>query len=371
VYWISLWVGNAAIATGGVSYLSNLVPWIAQQPGASALVTVGFVITLTAVNVYGARSAGAVQLLTTVLKLVPLLAVALLGVWLCVNGSPQLGVTHLSSTAFKLDAVTAGATLTLFALCGLESAAVAAEKIRDPEKTIPRATVIGTVLSAAVYVLASTTVMLLIPGDRLAHSNAPFADAVAMFWGGAAGHWLALFAAISALGSLNGWILLTGQLPFQMAKRGLFPKIFARETARGTPVFALCLSSTLVVVMALMNYGSSMVVVFTKLVLLSTTATLVMYLMAALALLKLLHQGTIAANRSMAGLAVVGALGALYALWMIVGAGFTTDPGTCGQALICWAPWQTNPMYLGLALLALAVPIFYLMRWRQRAATVA
>ena len=366
VYWISLWVGNAAIATGGVSYLSNLVPWIAGQPGASALVTVAFVIVLTAVNVYGARSAGALQLLTTVLKLVPLLAVAGLGLILFTGHDPQLSVAHLSSTTFKLDAVTAGTTLTLFALCGLESAAVAAEKIRHPEKTIPRATVIGTVMAAAIYVLASTTVMMLIPSEQLAHSNAPFADAVSLFWGSAAAHWLALFAAISALGSLNGWILLTGELPFQMARNGLFPRALAHESKRGTPAISLCLSSALTVLMVLMNYGSSMVQVFTFLVLLSTAATLVMYLMTALALLKLLRTGAVKAGAGTAGLAVIGVLGALYALWTIAGAGFTTDSGVCGPALICWAPWHKNPVYLGLGLLALAVPVFLLMR-SQRA----
>jgi APA family basic amino acid/polyamine antiporter len=361
VYWISLWIGNAAIATGAVSYLSNLVPWIADKPSNSAAVTVFFVWLLTAVNVYGARSAGKLQIVTTLLKLAPLLGIAGLGVYLALTGSSQLHNAHLA-THFSMNAVTAAATLTLFALCGLESASVAADKVKDPARTIPRATIAGTVLSAVIYILASTAVLLLIPGDKLAHSNAPFADVASMFWGGSAAHWLALFAAISGLGALNGWILLAGELPFQMAKGGLFPKIFAAESPRHTPTFALCFTSMLVTVLVLMNYGKTMVEVFTFLVLLSTTATLVMYLVCALAVLKLLRSGAIGASKSSGWLAIAGVVGAIFALWAIAGAGISTDSKLCGGALICWAPWQQNPVILGFALLALAVPVFYLMR---------
>ncbi len=364
-YWISLLVGNAAIATGAVSYLSNLLPWIAEKRGASAVVTVFFVWLLTAVNVHGARAAGKLQIVTTILKLAPLLAIVGLGVYLAMTGSSRLNGNHLTSSHFSMNAVTAAATLTLFALCGLESAAVAADKAKDPARTIPRATILGTVLSAAIYIVASTTVLLLIPGDRLAHSNAPFADVASLFWGGAVAHWFALFAAISALGALNGWILLNGELPFQMAKSGLFPKIFAYQSPRQTPTFALCFSSVLITVLVLMNYGKSMVEVFTYMVLLSTTATLVMYLACALAVLKLLWSGAIAASKSTFGLAIAGVIGTIFALWAIIGAGISTDPKTCGNSLICWTPWQANPVYMGFALLAVAMPVYYAMRARR------
>src|SRR5271156_593187 len=80
-YWISIWVGNAAIATGAVSYLSPLLPWIADVPGASAAVTLFFLWLLTFVNWYGIRASGWVQSVTTVLKVLPLLAVAALGLF--------------------------------------------------------------------------------------------------------------------------------------------------------------------------------------------------------------------------------------------------------------------------------------------------
>jgi APA family basic amino acid/polyamine antiporter len=343
-YWISVWVGNAAVATGSVSYLSNLLPWIAEVPGASAAVTVFFVWLLTAVNVYGVRAVGKLQVATTVLKLLPLLAIAGLGVYLAMTGSSQLHNSHFIATPFNLSAVTAAATLTLWALTGLESAAVAADKVRDPARTIPRATLIGTALSAGLYILACTAVMLLIPAESLVHSNAPFADAASLFWGSSAAHWLALFAAISGFGALNGFILLQGELPLQMAKNGVFPKIFARESPRQTPTFALCLTSTLMTALVLMNYRKSMLDIFTYMILLATTATLVMYLVCALATLKMLRSGQLAASgKYTVWLAVTGVLGALYALWALIGA---------GKEAVLW----------GFVLLALGVPVFYAMR---------
>ena len=346
-YWISIWVGNAAIATGAVSYLSHLVPWIATQPGASAAVTVAFVWLLTAVNVLGVRAAGRVQVLTTVLKLMPLLAVAGLGIYLASTGDGRLVWSSPGAPPMSLDAVTAAATLTLWALTGFESASVTAQRVIDPERNIPRATMIGTILTAVIYVLACTAVLLVIPAQQLAASTAPFADVATLFWGNSAGHWLALFAAISGFGALNGWILLQGELPFQMAKNGLFPKVFARVSPRQTPATALCISSALVTILVLMNSGKSMVEIFTFMILLSTTATLVMYLLCALAVLVLLRNGKLAASgKQAAWLAIAGVLGTVYALWTLIGA---------GREAVLW----------GFVLLAIAIPVFYLMRWRR------
>jgi APA family basic amino acid/polyamine antiporter len=350
-YWVGNWVGNAAIATAAVSYLSDLQPWIKEVNGASAVVTVFFVWVLTAVNIYGVRAAGTVQLISSILKLIPLVGIVGLGIFLVATGSPQLHNANLAATTFKLSDVTSAATLTLWAMVGLESAAVLSDKVRDPERNVGRATLIGTILSAVVFIVACTTVMSLIPADTLAHSNAPFADAGSMFWGSAAAHWLALFAAISALGALNGWTLLNGELTFLLAKHQVIPSLFARVSSRLTPTNAICLTSALSTILVLMNFGKGMVEVFTFMILLSTTAILVMYLMCALALLKLIATGKIDPSSGRVGLALAGVLGAAYSLWALVGA---------GREAVLW----------GFALLAVAVPVYYLMRRANTAITL-
>ncbi|HEY3654929.1 MAG TPA: amino acid permease [Steroidobacteraceae bacterium] len=339
-YWISIWVGNAAISTGAVSYLTPLMPWIGSEPGASAAVTLFFLWILTAVNIYGIKASGWVQSVTTILKVLPLLAISALGLFSVRSAT----VAAAASIPLSVSQTTAAATLTLWALLGLESATIPASKVRDPGRTIPMATLLGTVLTALICIIACTTVLLLVPPAALAKSNAPFVDLAAIFWGASAGKLVAVFAAISGFGALNGWILLQGELPNVMAKNGVFPPIFARDSARQTPTFALLFSSGLVTILILTNYQKSMVSLFTFMILLSTTACLVMYLLCSLALLRLRWTGHLKTRRARTlPLAAVGVLATFYSLWAIIGA---------GSDAVGW----------GSVLLALGAPLYFLVR---------
>ena len=339
-YWISIWVGNAAIATGAVSYLSPLMPWIATVPGASAGVTLFFLWLLTFVNCYGIKASGWVQSVTTVLKLLPLVAICALGLF-AVRGAT---VGAASAIPLSVSGTTAAATLTLWALLGLESATIPASKVNDPSRIIPRATLLGTLITALICILACTTVLLLVPPATLASSNAPFVDLASHYWGTIAGKTLAVFAAISGFGALNGWILLQGELPNVMAKNGVFPRIFAQDSARYTPTFALLFSSGLVSILILMNYQKTMVSVFTFMILLSTTACLVLYLLCSLALLRLQWSGQMPRQRGrLVPLAIVGVIATTFSLWAIVGA---------GREAVLW----------GSVLLLLGAPLYFLVR---------
>jgi basic amino acid/polyamine antiporter, APA family len=347
-YWISMWVGNAAIATGAVSYLTPLVHSIGTVPGVSAAVTLAFVWTLTAVNCYGIKASGWVQSVTTILKLMPLIAIAAFGLF-SVRGP---AFTAASAVPLSASGITAAATLTLWALLGVESATIPASKVRDPSRTIPIATMVGTFITAVICIFACTTVLLTVPTATLAQSNAPFVDLVTTHWGAWAGGLIAIFAAISGFGALNGWILLQGELPNVMAKNGVFPQIFARDSQRHTPTFSLLFSSGLVTVLILINYQKSMVSIFTFMILLSTTACLVLYLLCSLALLRLQWMGQLKTARSRTvPLAIVGVMACVYSLWAIAGA---------GRESVIW----------GGVLLLLGAPMYFFVRRERRERSV-
>jgi APA family basic amino acid/polyamine antiporter len=336
-YWVSVWVGNAAIATGAVSYTSAFAPWIASVPGAAATVTIGVVWLLTLVNCWGVRTAGWVQAVTTVLKLLPLVAVSLVAGFFV----RREALASFTQVPLTLDATTAAATLALWALVGFESATVPADKVEDPARTIPRATLVGTLVSAVFCFAACSLVLLVV-------SNAPFADAARAIWGDGAAAVVAVFAAISAYGALNGWILLQGELPFALARDGVFPRPFARESHRRTPAFALVFTSLLVTALVVLNFRASMAQAFKFFILLATSANLVAYLVCSLALLALLKQGRLeGSRRGVPWLAATGALGAAYSLWAIAGAGADATE------------W-------GAALLAVALPVYVLMKRKPR-----
>lgn len=344
-YWMAVWIGNAAIVTGTVAYLSDLVPAIKQTTGGPAIVSCAIIWFLTFLNWRGVRQMGFVQIVTTVLKVLPLLAMVVLAVILL--GKGDASVIRVDPQPWSLAAVTASATLTLWAFLGLESATVPAGSVIDPEKTIPRATLWGTIITTALYVLACSTVVLLLPTAQLAQSTAPFADVMRLFWGGNAGSLLALFAFISGFGALNGWILVHGEMPAALARAGVFPAFFARQSKYGTPGTSLFITSGLLTVVVLFNYTNSMVAVFTKMLLIATLATLVTYLCCSVAALKLAWQGELGVKgRSLGALSVIAILGAIYSIWTIIGAGL-------------------EAFYWGIALMVAGVPVYVAMRMRR------
>lgn len=342
-YWISVWVSNAAIAIAAVSYLSVFMPAIAKTPGLAALLTVAVVWAATAINCAGARSAGWIQLVTTILKLIPLIAVAGLAFSVLHAKGPAV-IAPFEPSALSGGSITAAAALTLWALLGVETATIPADKVKDPARTIPRATLAGTAFAGLVYLVVSSGVLLLTPTAVLQGSNAPFVDFVTYHGGGDFRLVLAAFAAISALGALNGWSLIQGELPAAMAREGVFPSWFGKTTANGTPVRSHVASSALVTILVLMNYAKSMADAFTFMALLATAASLFAYLFCSLAVLRLMQQGRMARSK---GLGAVAAVAAVYSAWTFYGAG-----------------WSVT--FWGLVLLAAGVPIYWLMRRAAR-----
>lgn len=311
-YWISLFVGNGAIAVATVSYMSAFVPVLATNALMSTGITILLVWTMTAVNISGTRNAGWVQLISTVLKILPLIAVVIIAAMAAPQG--QLALPDPHRPEIGLAAISTAGTLTLWAFLGLESATVPAGKVVNPERTIPLATFGGTAATGLIYLFACTAVILLLAPEVAANSAAPFAAVIGRYWGDGAAHVVAAFAMISAMGALNGWILLQGEMPAAMAAGGVFPRALAKLAPNGVPVRAHILSSCLVTAVLALNASKTTVNLFTFVALLATTASLVMYVAVAAAALKL---GGV--KRWIATAALI------YALWALYGAGIEAN----------------------------------------------
>lgn len=348
-YWIAVWAGNAAIAVAFVGYLTVFWPALAVNSLLAAVVAIGVVWLLTIVNVLGARQGGVIQLVTTLLKFVPLVVVGIVGLFFfdADNFRPfaPFGVW---------SGINAGAALTLWAFIGLESATVPAEEVVDAERTIPRATVLGTIVTTLIYLLTTVAIMGVIPSSALAQSRSPFADAATLILGAWAGRAIAVVALISAFGCLNGWILLQGRVPLAAAQDGLFPRSFARLHPRwGTPVFGLVVSSVMITVLMLMNYSQTLVEQFNFVILLATLTTLVPYAYAAAAQVYLfITQRERFDARSFTRDTVIAALAFAYAVYAIVGAG-------------------TDVIAKGFILLLLGIPVYIYLKWRENPGAVA
>ena len=344
-YWISTWVTNAAISIAAVSYLSSLAPGAFANPVVPALAAIIFVALFTAVACTGAQVSGRVQIMTSVLKIMPLVAAMVIALMVVGGGDRP---AEFAPMPVSPPSIAAAAALTLWAMLGFECATVPAERVQHPERNIPRATLIGTLAVGLIYLAASTSVFLLLPAEVAAKSPAPFAALVGSFWGPAAATTVVFFAAISCLGALNGWVLLQGEVPLALARRGVFPQWFGQVNSRGMPVRAQILGSTLSSLLVAANYTRGLTQLFQFMALLATVATLVLYLVAAVGALRLMVTG-----RMRSGLMLVVTLvGGIYALWTFYGAG-------------------TEASLWGLLLLMTGIPVLLWMRFNSLVASQA
>jgi APA family basic amino acid/polyamine antiporter len=348
-YWIAAWVGNAAIAVAFAGYLGVFWNDVNTNHWVAAVTAVAAVWLFTLVNILGARQTGWAQVVTTVLKFVPLAVIGIVGLFY-VNGGNFTPFTVPGGFDWHINAA---ATLALWAFIGLESATVPAEEVKDAERTIPRATIFGTLATTLLYVVALVSIVGVLSPAVLNGSSAPFADAADAMWAGtflgmAWGKWIALVAIAATLGALNGWIMLTARVSLAAADDGLFPRPFAQvHGERKTPVFGLIVSSVLVSALVLYNWNASFGERFTDIVLLATWMTLIAYAYAAAAEVVLFFRDRhLFSQVRLVRDTAIASLAFAYSVWAIWGSG---------------EEWLAK----GFMLLLFGIPVFVWMKWRQ------
>ena len=318
-YWVSCWIGNTAITVACIGYLRYFFPGLAN-PHVSFLTALCILWAITFINIMGVKHVGFVQSITVILKLIPIAVVILLG-WSYFHPeylTQSINVTkpHMSN----ISAISLAATFTLWGFIGLESATVPAGSVKNPEKNIARATIIGTVFVAIIYILSTTVVMGMIPNQELRASTAPFADAANIMFGNIGGYIIAIGAIISCLGALNGWVLLQGQIALGAAEDGLFPfaKFFAKKNKNDVPANATIVTSILISFLLLGTMSPNLVEQFNFIILLATSIALFMYFYVAAASLVLTKTRVLKSTITHIALSLFACV---YAFWAIFSAG--------------------------------------------------
>jgi APA family basic amino acid/polyamine antiporter len=322
-YWVTCWAGNAAIVSSWVLYVQSLFGM--ENP--SAWVSFGIALTglwiPAAINLVGVRQMAWFQGLTVILKFLPLAAVAVLG-WFWVDRA-NFGPFNASGGSLY-DGISIAAGVALFSFIGVETASIAAGRVRDPRRNVGRASVIGTAASGLLYVVVTAAVMGLVAHDTLVEDGTPFVSAFETMFGGAG--WIAklvaLTAVISGIGALNGWTLVTAEMPYAAAKDGLFLQAFARENRHGAPWFGIVTST--VVASALMGWsytGHTGLKVFEYLVYLSVVTVALPYFFSACAQFAYL----VSRRRKVVGAALardvaIAVTGMLFSLWVTFASGY-------------------------------------------------
>ncbi|MEU1922922.1 amino acid permease [Streptomyces albogriseolus] len=342
-YWITAWAGNAAIVVAWVGYVEVFVNTDHRVGGSVLIALVGLWIP-AAVNLTGVRNTGAFQVITTVVKFVPLIFMATIG--LLFVDPDNFGPFNAGGHS-TLGAISAAAAIALFSYLGLEAASVVAGRVRDPGRNVSRATVYGTLACAVIYILGTLAVFGTVSHGALGSSTAPFTDAANNIFGGTwAGNTVAVAAIVSGIGALNGWTMLCAEMPYAAARDGLFPGAFARTRGvGGVPVFGIVVSTVLASLITVFSY-TRFEDVFTKIVLLSVLTAVIPYLFSAAAQLYWVlvrSRDGVTLGRLIRDV-TVAALAMAFSYWSIQGSGYQT-------------------VYYGLFVLLLGLPVYV---WLKR-----
>jgi len=339
-YWISCWVSNGAIAIAIIGAASFFVPSLATNSLLSVSLGLMLIWFFTWINSRGIRESGKIQLITTIIKILPLIFIIVIGIFFFdINNFPSFNLTGDSD----FSAISSVATLTLYAFLGIECATIPAGNIKNPDKTIPKATMLGTIIVTILYILGTVILFGILPIDVLQKSPAPFAEAAKIMGGEYGGYFVAVGVIVSGLGVLNGWILITGQISMATAKDNLFPSFFKNENKKGAPITGFIIGGVLSSIVMLMNFTEGLVEQFEFIVKLTVLVALIPYLFSAAAYALIIVEKKLH-PKSWVKTFILATLGFAYSLWAIYGSGSDT-------------------VYYGFLLLLLGIPVYIFMKW--------
>ena len=310
--WVSSWAAMASTAIAAAAALSRIIPRL-SDPWSVAMVAMATTIGIAVVNLRGVRAAGGFALVTVVIRILPLIAVVVV---LLLREAKHQPVASLAAAPVTTNNIATAVTLTLFAIIGFETGTAPVGKVRNPMRTIPLALMAGTAFCVLLYLFSSTSVGLILSPEATARSLAPYADALKENWGESAAQLAAVGIVIAAVGGLNSNLLCGGELGYSMGLRGDLPAILGRANRSGAPAISLMLAALLTVALVVFNTSKSTAQLFIFVSLLTTTATLYVYLFGAFAAWR---------RRLSVPAKVVIAVSLLFSLFAFYGAGLEAN----------------------------------------------
>lgn len=308
-YWLISWVSSIAVIIAAVGYLSPLIG--ISGPMLTLCLELSIITLITGINIRSSCLAGSFEFILTVLKCIPLIII------------PIVGFFFLKSEYFfpinpqnlpVLPSLNAACLLTFWGFIGIETATTASAIIENPTKTIPKAVILGTVIVAAIYFLNSFGIMGVVSPDILANSRAPYVDASQIIFGGGWSLVIAIIAFIACIGTLNAWVLTSGQIASAAAKEGLFPSFFAKTNQSGSPYISLLIALICTQILLVLTLTPNILVQLSKIVDLSVSTFLFIYLGCSIAFLKILSQEGSKKNYLWYSITI---LASLFCLWIL------------------------------------------------------
>lgn len=332
LYWISSWMGNNAIAVAAFGYLVLLLP-IGDSQTVRLVGQIALIWLMFALNQMGPRPIARFQSLCVVFGLLPV-AVVLTAGWNYFDTDlyrASWNVTDRSDASVVFNSLG-----TIFwAFIGLETGAMVAGVVRDPDRNVPRATIGGIAIAGVVYLVSSVLMMGIVPAPEMAASGAPFALVVGKMFGAWAIPIIAAAAALKATGTLGGWMLVTGESGARAAQRGLLPSVFGRLRANGSASWGLLIIAVSMTILAFVSSSPTVSGQFEWLINVVVILVVMAYIAAGLSLLLGTKERPSGTRERLLG------MGALVACGLLVySTPVDTLIGAAILVLLAWAAWR-------------------------------
>lgn len=307
-YWLVSWVSSIAVIIAAVGYLAPLVG--ITDPWTLLVLKIAIFSSITALNIKGAALAGSFEFFLTLLKCIPLLIIPIA----CLFFLKMEYFSPINPGNLKiLSTLNVASLLTFWGFVGIESATTAGGIIDNPTKTIPRAVVMGTLIVAIIYFFNSFGIMGVVAPDVLASSSAPYVDAADKLFGRGGNIAIAIIAFTACIGTLNAWVLTSGQIAAQASKDGLFPPLFSKSNKAGSPYMSILIAFFCTLILLIVTCKASILTQINTVIDVSVTAFIVIYLACAASLLKILLQE----NKKSLKHLIICILSIIFCLWIL------------------------------------------------------
>ena len=316
LYFLSLAIGNVAIAISAVGYLATFFPWLSSTPISTCVGVIGLIWLTTVANFGGPSVTGRIGAITVWGVIVPVAGLSLIG-WFWFSGA-TFGAAWNPKGLSLAGGMGSSISLTLWAFLGMESAAQNSDAVENPKRNVPLACMLGTLGAAVIYVLSTTVIQGIVPNEELAKSTGPFGLVYEKMFSPGVGKVIMGLAIMACLGSLLGWQFTISQTAKSAAEDRMFPSFFAKVTRNNAPIAGMIVMGVVQSLMALSTVSPSLSEQFSVLVNLAVVTNVVPYIIALSALIVMMQkagvpQGTYRLNTAVALVAMLYSVFAIYA----------------------------------------------------------
>lgn len=322
-YWIMCPIGSASLMVSIIGTFNSIFPVLGTNTILGIAISALVIVIFSYINLGGVHNTLKIQTIVTFLKLIPLILFSVIALYYFFslgNSNIFAQYTDVKNVDF-FDSILSSAALTFWSFVGLESATI---PVGVDSKIVSKATVIGVIFTALLYLLSLVGIFYVVPYEVLSTSMSPFVDAVRILFGDVASKIMAIAALLCFIGSLNGWILIQGQVGFSAAKSGIFPKIFAKLNVNGVPYFGVIFGSFIIIIVTLWQSSNVFTDQFENIVLLASFCTLIPYVYFCSAAFIIANSHNNINYNVKKEIIVVSLVSMAYSISMVIGAGIDT-----------------------------------------------